>query len=182
MKAAIIYTGKFGSTRQYANWLGEATGLPVFNLRENPPEPWNYDLLILGTSIILGKPTIAPWMKKNWPMLWGRKLLLYSVSGTAPGHPDLHTWMQRHLGKEILSQVEYVPLRGRLDLDEMPWLIRIMLKLAAKASRDPETKKRMSDGFDYMDRKSLNPILEWLEYETRPVIRREEDLVAALVK
>ena len=182
MKAAIIYTGKFGSTRQYANWLGEAAGLPVFNLRENPPEPWNYDLLILGTSIILGKPTIAPWMKKNWPMLWGRKLLLYSVSGTAPGHPDLHTWMQRHLGKEILSQVEYVPLRGRLDLDEMPWLIRIMLKLAAKASRDPETKKRMSDGFDYMDRDSLNPILDWFEYETRPVMRREEELVAELVK
>lgn len=182
MKAAIIYAGKYGSTSQYASWLGEATGLPVFNLRDNPPEPWNYDLLILGTSIIVGKPTIARWMKKNWSMLWGRKLLLYSVSGTAPGNPDLPTWMHRHLGKEIMSQVEYVPLRGRMDLEEMPWLIRLMLKLVAKASKDPETKKRMSEGFDYMDRESLAPILRWYEAQTRPAprkVREPEEAVLA---
>ena len=181
MKAAILYSGKFGSTRQYAKWLGEATGLPVFNLRENPPEPWNYDLLILGTSVIIGKPTIARWMKKNWPMLWGRKLLLFSVSGTAPGHPDLNIWMRRHLGEEILSQVKYIPLRGRLDLDEVPWLLRAMLKMAAKASKDPETKKRMSEGFDYMNRDSLEPILEWYKKQTRPTVRKKEELVAELV-
>ena len=181
MKAAILYSGKFGSTRQYARWLGEATGLPVFNLREDPPEPWNYDLLILGTSIIIGKPTIARWMKKHWPMLWGRKLLLFSVSGTAPGHPDLTAWMHRHLGEEIMSQVEYVPLRGRLDLEEVPWLIRGLLKLAAGASKDPDTKKRMSEGFDYMDRGSLRPILDWYKNETRPAVRKEEALVAELV-
>jgi menaquinone-dependent protoporphyrinogen IX oxidase len=179
MKAAILFTGKYGSTRQYAMWLGEATGLPVFDLRENPPEPWNYDLLILGTSIIVGKPSITRWMKKNWHMLWGRKLLLFSVSGTAPGNPDLQVWMQRHLGQEILSQVKYVPLRGRLDLDELPWLIRILLKLAARASKDPETKERMSEGFDYIDRGSLQPILEWYAEQLPPV--EEEVTDAALV-
>ena len=168
MKAAIFFTGKFGSTQQYAQWLGEATGLPVFDLRENPPEPWHYDLLILGTSIIVGKPTIARWMKKHWAMLWGRNILLYSVSGTAPGHPDLQTWMQRHLGEEILSQVKYIPLRGRLDPGELPWILRTMLRLAARASRDPEVKRRMSAGFDYMDRNSLKPILAWYAAQTRP--------------
>lgn len=183
MKAAIFYSGKFGSTRRYAEWLGEATGLPVYDLRENAPEPWHYDLLILGTSVIVGKPTIARWMKKHWPMLWGRKLLLYSVSGTAPGHPDLQTWMRRHLGDEILSQLEYVPLRGRLDLEELPWLLRMMLKLAARASQDPEAKSRMSEGFDYMDRNSLKPILEWYAAQTRPpaakVRKPEEEVVPA---
>lgn len=181
MNAAIFYTGKFGSTRQYAQWLSEATGLPVFNLRKDAPEPWNYDLLILGTSIIIGKPTISRWIKKNWPMLWGRKLLLYSVSGTAPGNPDLNTWMRRYLGEEVMSQVKYVPLRGRLDLEEVPWLLRVLLKMAAKATRDPETKIRMSDGFDYMDRGSLEPILEWYKNETRPAVKKEEALVAELV-
>ena len=81
-----------------------------------------------------------------------------------------------------MSEVEYVPLRGRLDPGELPWMIRMMLKLVAKGTKDPEAKKRMSDGFDYMDRESLNPILDWFEYETRPVMRREEELVAELVK
>ena len=156
-------------------WLGKATGLPVFDLRKDPPEPWNYDLLILGTSIIVGKPTISRWMKKNWPMLWGRKLLLYSVSGTAPGNPDLNTWMHRHLGEQIMSGVEYVPLRGRLDLDELPWFLRILLKLGGKASKDPETKRRMSEGFDYMDRNSLEHILQWYAAQVRPVPRKEKE-------
>ena len=108
-------------------------------------------------------------------MLWGRKLLLYSVSGTAPGNPDLDVWMRRHLGEEILSQMKYIPLRGRLDLEEVPWILRVMLKLAAKATRDPETKKRMSDGFDYMDRDSLKPLLKWYAAQTRPVSRNEKE-------
>ena len=174
MKAAILYYGKFGSTRQYAEWLSEATGLPVFDLRKNAPEPWDYDLLILGTSIIVGKPAIARWMKKNWNMLWGRKILLFSVSGTAPDHPDLQTWMHTHLGEEILSGISYVPLRGRLIPEDLPWWIRTMLKMVARASNDPETKKRMSEGFDYMDRDSLEPILTWYRKQTAPVVTKKD--------
>lgn len=175
MKAAILYSGKFGSTRQYAEWLGEATGLPVFDIRKDPPEPWFYDLLILGTSIIVGKPTIANWMKKHWPQLHGRDFLLFSVSGSAPDDPDLDTWMHRHLGEDILSEVTYVPLRGRLDPDELPWWIRMMLKLAAKAMKDPEAQKRMTEGFDYMDRDSLKPILKWYREQNEPVSRKEKE-------
>jgi menaquinone-dependent protoporphyrinogen IX oxidase len=169
MKAAIFYSGKFGSTRQYAYWLGEATGLPVFSIHKGSPEPWNYDLLILGTSIIVGKPTIAKWMKRNWEQLWGRKLLLFSVSGTRPGHPNLDAWMTTHLGEEILRQVKYVPLRGRLILDELPWWLRLMVRLASRVEKDSEAKERMSEGFDYLDRESLDPILVWYQRQVRPV-------------
>ena len=31
MKAAIFFSGKFGSTKQYSQWLSEATGIPVIN-------------------------------------------------------------------------------------------------------------------------------------------------------
>lgn len=168
MKAAILYSGNYGSTCQYAEWLGEATGLPVFDVRKDPPEPWNYDILILGSSVRVGKPTISKWVKKNWTQLNGRPLLLFSVSGTAPEDPDLLLWMKRGLGEEIFSQMEYVPLRGRMVVSELPWWSRILLKGLARAIKDPEESKRMTEGFDFMDRESLEPIVCWFENQTRP--------------
>jgi hypothetical protein len=34
MKGAIFFSSKYGSTAQYANWIGEATGLPVFDVKD----------------------------------------------------------------------------------------------------------------------------------------------------
>jgi menaquinone-dependent protoporphyrinogen IX oxidase len=180
MRAAIFFSGKFGSTREYAQWLGEATGLPVFDVRKDPPEPWNYDLLILGSSVMVGKPTISKWVQKNWAQLNGRQLLLFSVSGTAPEDPDLRTWMKRGLGEEIFSQMDYVPLRGRMVLSELPLWSRILLKGLARVIKDPEESKRMTEGFDYMDRESLEPILRWYEKYHRPAKAEKKEYMVEM--
>lgn len=177
MKAAILYRGKYGSTRQYAEWLGEATGLPVYDVRKDPPEPRNYDLLILGSSIMVGKPTISKWVKKNQEQLNGRRLLLFSVSGTDPGDPELTDWMKRGLGEELFSQMEYVPLRGRMVLSALPWWSRMLLKGLTRVMKDPEESRRMAEGFDYMDRESLEPIIHWFENQTRPAKARKTERV-----
>lgn len=38
MKGIIIYKGKYGATRQYANWLGSIFGLPVVEAGAETPE------------------------------------------------------------------------------------------------------------------------------------------------
>ena len=116
--------------------------------------------MILGTSIIVGKPTITNWLNKNWPFIHDRKLLLFSVSGTAPDHPDLQEWMYAHLGTVMDTGIPYIPLRGRLVLAQLPWWLRTMLRFAGKVSQDPEVRERMTQGFDYMDRNNLEPILK----------------------
>jgi len=39
MKGAIFFSTKYGSTAQYAKWIGEATGLPVFNIKVTNADP-----------------------------------------------------------------------------------------------------------------------------------------------
>ncbi|MDX5584811.1 MAG: hypothetical protein QNK20_07740, partial [Aureibaculum sp.] len=69
MKGAIFFTGKFGSTQQYAHWISEYTSFPVFNLNQENPDPTDYDLLVLGSSIMISRPTIKKWLKAFWPMI-----------------------------------------------------------------------------------------------------------------
>lgn len=177
MKAAILYSGTYGSTCQYARWLGNATGFPVFDVHSDQVPTAEFDLLILGTSIIVGKPTIAGWVKKHWPMIRDKKLLIYSVSGTEPGHPDLNTWMQQHLGDQ-LPAMHYVQLRGRLVLSEVSWWLRLMLRLVGAVSKDPDVKRRMTEGFDFMDPEKLKPILQWVTRQI-PAAAEKNDRVPA---
>lgn len=161
-KGAIFFTGKYGSTRQYAQWLSEATGLPVFDLNKDAPNPDDYDFLILGSSIIVMKPTISKWLNANGSQIQDKPVLLYTVSGTEPGHPNLQKWLRSSLPPEIMENVIYVPLRGRLNMKTLPWLVRISLKIAALMERDTKAKKRMREGFDFMDQSSIAPIVQWV--------------------
>lgn len=163
MKAAIFFSGKFGSTEQYSQWLSEATGFPVYDLTEQSYDPEDYDLLILGSSIIIGKLSITKWLKAVWPRIKSKPIVLFTVSGTEPGHPNLKKWLNDSLSEEILEPIHYVALRGRLNPQELSWWTRLLLKLGSWAEKDPDTKKRMAEGFDYMEKANIKPILEWVE-------------------
>ncbi len=163
MKAVVFFSGKFGSTKKYAYWINERTGFPVYDINKEKPDPSKYDLIVLGSSIIASKPTIQKWLKAHWPVIENKQVLLFTVSGTEPGHPDLQKWLTDSLSQSILEKVHYVPLRGRLVLQELPWWIRLMMKVASRTEKDLQIKKRMAEGFDYMDKSSIDPILKWID-------------------
>ena len=50
--------------------------------------------------------------------------------------------------------------RGRLVINELSWLHKLMLKLASRSTKDPEEKQRMIHGFDAMDKNSIQPLLQ----------------------
>ena len=66
MNGAIFFSTKYGSTAQYAKWIGEATGLPVFNVKDSKADPSKYDFLILGSPVIYYKLIIHKWVKKKY--------------------------------------------------------------------------------------------------------------------
>ena len=162
MKGAIFFTGKFGSTQQYAHWISEHTSFPVFDLNKENPDPTDYDLLVLGSSIMLMKPTIKKWLTTFWPVIKDKQIVLFTVSGTNPGHPDLQKWVNNSFSKDILMHINHIPLRGRLNLEEMPWYTQFLLKLGALVEKDAETKQRMKEGFDYVVKSNISPILKWV--------------------
>ena len=170
MKGAIFFTGKFGSTKQYAQWISEHTSFPVFDLNKENPDPTDYDVLILGSSIIIMKPTIRKWLTAFWPVIKNKPIMLFTVSGISPGHPDLQKWIHDSFSNEILMNITHIPLRGRLNLKEMPWLTRQILKFRALVEKDPDTKVRMKEGFDFVVKSNISPILKWVSQKKEKVL------------
>tara|TARA_E500000318_G_scaffold46428_1_gene43762 strand:- start:1330 stop:1845 length:516 start_codon:yes stop_codon:yes gene_type:complete len=159
MNGAIFFSGKYGSTEQYANWIGEATGLPVFDIKDPNADPSKYDYLILGSSILFFKLSNRKWVSANLFKLKGRSKILFSVSGAGPSD-KLNRWVANSLPPELFSQMEHVALRGRLDHSKVSWWVRLLLLIGSLINPDPKASKEERNGFDYVDKESIEPILK----------------------
>ena len=162
MNGAIFFSGKYGSTEQYANWIGEATGFPVFDIKDPRADPSKYDYLILGSSILYFKLSMRKWIRANLSKLQGRTKILFSVSG-AGASAKLNRWVANSLPSALASQIEHIALRGRLDHSKVSWWIRWTLWMGALFNPDPEASKDERYGFDYVDKASIEPILKLVD-------------------
>ncbi|WP_273565679.1 flavodoxin domain-containing protein [Maribacter halichondriae] len=161
MKGAIFFSGKYGSTEQYANWISKATGLPVFDIKDDRADPAGYDYLVLGSSIIYMKLSMRKWAKENLSKLNGRSKILFSVSGAGPSD-KLERWVAKSFPPVLLSQMEHVALGGKLDHSKVNWLIRLILWIGSLINPDPAASKEERYGFDHVDKNSIEPIVKMI--------------------
>ncbi len=176
MKGAIFFSGKYGSTEQYAKWIGDATGLPIFDINDRTADPSEYDFLILGSSILYFKLSIRKWAMKNLDKLKGRSIILFSVSGAGPSD-KLNRWVAESLPEPFLSQMEHVALGGKLDHSKLSWWLKQILWVASLFNPDPKASREERHGFDHMDKSGIEPIVERIKhYQQSAVLSQYQGL------
>lgn len=158
MEGAIFFSSKYGSTEQYANWIGEATGLCVFDVKDDNVNLKKYDFLILGSPIIYYKLTIRKWVKRHLASIENKPIIFFSVSG-APAGEKLDEWIANSLPKSFISRMNHFALRGRQIPKELTLYDRLMLKIGAFFNKDREARKQELEGFDFMDKSSIEPVV-----------------------
>lgn len=159
MSGAIFYSGKYGSTKQYAEWIGAATGLDVHSVDDADASPAGYDYLVLGSSIIYYRVSMRRWIRRHADTIAATPTLLFTVSG-APAGPKLDGWIAKSLPEGMAGHVDHVALQGRQRPSELTRFDRLMLRIAATFNRDRQAAREELEGFDYMDESSIEPIVE----------------------
>ena len=69
-------------------------------------------------------------------------------------------WIADSLPESFISDMNHFALRGRQIPKQLTWYDRMMLIIAAMKNKDPEASKQEFEGFDFMDKSSIEPILE----------------------
>ena len=162
MNGAIFFSGQYGSTAQYAAWIGEATGLPVFDVNDAGADPSHYDFLVLGSSVIVYKLTIRKWVRAHLARMQDKPVILFTVSG-APAGPRLDGWIAKSLPKSLVSRMSHVALLGRQRRADLSWWTKIILAIGAWMNDDPESRKQELHGFDFVDKASIEPVVKLIE-------------------
>ncbi len=159
MKGAIFFSSRYGSTADYAQWIANATNLPVFDVDGTKSDPSKYGFLVLGSPIIYHKLMFHKWATRNAAIIKSKPTILFSVSGAGPG-AKLDAWIAGCLPPDLIAHVTHFALRGRQNPKDLTFYDRLMLIIGGLKNPDRVAGKEELHGFDFMDQSSIAPIVE----------------------
>jgi menaquinone-dependent protoporphyrinogen oxidase len=167
MKTLVAYKSRYGSTKQYAEWIAEAVAGDVVPAEKVDPGSFpGYDIIVFGSYVRIGKVIGTDFLQKNWQSLKGKRLFIFIVSGTRPGDPDSEAILES-IPAEIRKDAKVFQLMGRVGkLDIGDRLLMLFPKTAAwlkyrrtKNEADRKELERLSS-FDDVDKGSVSPIIK----------------------
>ena len=113
-KTLIAFQSKYGSTKQYAEWIQKESNGDLVNIENGDHlDLAGYDLIIIGGSVRVGKIVIAPFIEDHWSAMKEKKVILFTTSATPPRHPKIQSIYEKSLPEEIRKAIKYFPLHGR---------------------------------------------------------------------
>ena len=161
MKGLIIYKSRYGATGQYAGWLARACGYRATQPESvRPGELEQAELVIVGSSIYLGKLLLSRWIRQHVRLLSRKKVLLFIVCGTTPDESEAtEEMLLNNVPREILPSCRVFFLPGRIRHGSLSLKHRWLLKIAAWFETDRVKKGALTQDWDLVDRHRLEPLL-----------------------
>lgn len=165
--AAIVYTSNTGFTMQYAQLLGQAAAIPVYDLEDglSAPAP-GARVLYLGW-LSAGKIKGLSKARRRW------KVKAVCAVGMAP---EGQNTVERLTEQNRLEDIPAFYLRGGYAPERLTGIYKIMMsamaKMVSRAPAESEEDKAMRDSFaaggDWVDMRYLDPVLAWLREQDGP--------------
>jgi len=161
MKGIVVYQSKYGATSKYAQWIADELNFPVFETGElDPGQLYKYDLVILGSSVYIGKLLMKKWLKNNLKELWNKKIFLFVVSGTPLNKREkLDSYISASVPAEARNMCDIYFLPGKMVVKELSMFDRFMIKMGARAAKSQAIKKAMLTDYNDVKKEHIAELL-----------------------
>ncbi len=82
---AVVYCSRYGSTKQYAQWLAEDLGADLYDVRRVYKEKLEtYDTIVFGGGLYYGVIKGLSRLKRNYASIRESNLVVFAVGLTSP--------------------------------------------------------------------------------------------------
>ena len=162
MKGIVIYQSKYGATARYAKWISTELDLPLFETGElNTGDLNKYDLVILGSSVYIGKLLIKKWLRANLADICNKKIFLFVVCGTPLNQKTkLDSYITSSVPAEVKNKCRIFFLPGKLKIKELSWLDLVKLKMGALLAKSKTVKKAMLTDYNDVKKENLAELIQ----------------------
>lgn len=151
MKSVIVYYSKYGSTRDYAEWLAQDAGAQVVTLAEAKKlNLATYDVIVFGCPYYANRMKITALVKAWVPRLAGKRVAFFAVGGESPDSPDVRSIYNATLPEETRAAMRFFYLPGRVTLAKLNVLERTVLRMMKKADVDRTSKAAISPLVEFL--------------------------------
>lgn len=160
-RVLIIYQSKYGSTRQYAQWIHRDIPSDIVDVGKGDVIEFSkYDVIVFGSSVRMGRIVIAPFIVENWSKIKDKKVVLFTTSGIPPGHPSIGKIFSNNFMEEIRKEIKYFPFRGRISSKDLSCFDKFLVAVGRMMEKDESLRNLMTDDFDEVKPENLIPLLE----------------------
>lgn len=114
MTTNIYYKSTFGSTKKYANWLGQATKSDIHTFRDVNKNTINKSqIIVVMSGTYAGQMPLITFLKNNWDILKDKTVIAVAV-GAADPNDDQSMISYNLIPDEIKKNIQYFKLPGKL--------------------------------------------------------------------
>ena len=170
---AVIYKSKYGTTKQYAEWIAVELNAALYEASSvKPVQLKSFDVVIYGGGLYAGGIDGVGLVTKN-PC---KNLVVYTVGLADPESTDYTAILKKNFDEVFLSQIKVFHLRGGMDYKKLNLIHKGMMGMLRKiTSKKPESEiidedklflETYGTKLDFMDKNTIKPLVEYVKVVT----------------
>jgi hypothetical protein len=169
-KVAVIYKSKYGSTKQYAEWIAEELGAPLFDASGiKPKQLMDYDVIVYGGGLYASGIAGVKLVTEN-PC---KSLVVFTVGLADPAITDYSPILSEIFTPELLKKTKLFHLRGGIDYKKLGFVHKGLMAMMKKhIEKKPESERTSDDhgvldtygsNVDFTDKSAISPLVNYVQ-------------------
>ncbi len=176
-KTVVVFQSKYGSSKQYAQWIAEELSCDILN-RETikPTDLESYHTIIFGGGLYAGGVSGIDLFTKNFDKLCHKNLILFTCGLADPTDTSNTDHIKKSLGKVLTAQmqdkIKMFHLRGAIDYKKLGVIHKAMMAMLHKmiAKKEPNSLRKedkemlatYGKSVSFMDKATIMPIVNYV--------------------
>ncbi len=173
MNAIVVYKTKYGSTKTYAEWIGEELNCKVADAKKiKIDELEKYDTIIYGGGLYAEIINGVILITKNMDRLKNKKIAVYTTGITPLNCRDYYDKIviEKNFKNGVPEDLKIFNFTGKMIIDELSTVHRAALKTLKKimsSKKDPTEMEKLlielcdADG-DFSDRSQIAELVKYV--------------------
>ena len=174
MSSIVVYKSKYGSTKQYAEWIAQRLGCEAKDAKSvKVDELMNYDRIIYGGGLYAEVISGVSLITKNIDKLDDKKIAVFSTGITPLDCRDYYDKLviEKNFKPEMLEKIKVFNFMGKMILKELSFphkaAIIALKKLMSSKENPTEMEKLLiklcdADG-DFTDKTAIEELIDYIE-------------------
>lgn len=170
-KILIIYKSKYGSTKQYAEWIANEVKADLLEIsRVNVSDLQKYDTIVFGGSLHAVGISGVKIITDNFKEIMDKKVIVFAVGCSPERENIINHVVSSNFTDEIKEKINFFYLRGAFNYKKLGFIDKMMmnlLKLKLKRMKEEELdedSKGLLESYnkpiDWTDKEAIIPIVE----------------------
>lgn len=173
MNTIVIYKSKYGSTKQYAQWIAEELNCDIADAKKiKADDLLKYDCIIYGGGLYAEVINGVTLITKNLEKLKDKKIAVYTTAITPLEYREYYDKMviEKNFKNGLPENIKVYNFMGKMIIDELSLVHKTALKTLKKIMSGKENPTEMEKllidlcdaSDDFSDKKSIIPLLDYI--------------------